>query len=295
MESNKNSPSTRAQREDAEQNQQNQQNQQERPDRRNQQERREEPRLNKQRHFLLKQLIRRDFQDRYKNTFLGVIWSMLSPLLQFVTQALIFSYFFRRGEHFISYLIVGNIIYSYFSDATGQSMFAFTSNIGIISRIRIDKKLFLISKNIACLINFFLTMLIMFLIVMIDGIQPDIIWIGLCYPVFCLFFFNMGIGYILATLHIFFRDTQYFYGLIVRNLMYFSAIFYSVSAFPEHIRQLFLLNPVYPYIDYSRSVIIYKTLPSVEVHFLCFFYALFFFLTGKIVYAMNNRRFFNYY
>ena len=257
--------------------------------------REETRRRKKQRRFLLKQLIRRDFQARYKRTFLGVVWSMLSPLIQFATQAVIFSYFFKRGEHFISYLIVGNIVYHYFSDATNQSMFAFTSNIGIISRIRIDKKLFLISKNIACLINFFLTMIIMFIIVLIDGIQPDVMWTALCYPIFFLFFLNEGIGYILATLHVFFRDTQYFYGLLLRNLMYFSAIFYRVSAFPENVRQLFFLNPVYCYIYYFRCVVMDKAFPSCEVHLMCFLYAFCFFLLGKIVYAVNNKRFFNYY
>ena len=255
----------------------------------------EKKRRKRQRRFLLKQLIRRDFQARYKRTFLGVVWSMLSPLIQFATQAVIFSYFFRRGEHFISYLIVGNIVYHYFSDATNQSMFAFTSNIGILSRIRIDKKLFMISKNIACLINLFLTMLIMFAIVLIDGIQPDVIWMCLCYPILCLFFFNMGIGYILSTLHVFFRDTQYFYGLIVRNLMYFSAIFYRVSAFPEDIQALFFFNPVYCYIYYFRSVVMDRAIPSLQVHLMCFLYAFVFFLLGKAVYALNHQRFFNYY
>ena len=249
----------------------------------------------KQRRFLLKQLIRRDFQARYKHAFLGVLWSMLSPLLQFVTQALVFSYFFKRGEHFISHLIVGNIVYHYFSDATDHSMSVFTSNIGIISRIKIDKRLFLISKNIACLINFFLTLLIMFAIVLIDGIQPSFTWLCLCYPIFFMFFFNMGIGYILSTLHVFFRDTQYFYGLVVRNLMYFSAIFYRVSAFPEDIQRIFFCNPVYCYIYYFRSVIIDKAIPSFEVHALCVLYALVFFLIGNAIYNANHQRFFNYY
>ena len=306
MEFHKNSPSTRDRREDAEQdtnavreNERRENTARENERRENtarENERRENTRLhNTQRRFLLKQLIRRDFQARYKRAFLGVIWSMLSPLLQFVTQALVFSYFFRRGEHFISYLIVGNIIYHYFSDATEHSMFVFTANIGILSRIRIDKRLLLISKNIACLLNFMLTMLIMFAIVLIDGIQPDVIWLCIAYPVFCLFFFHMGIGYILSTLHVFFRDTQYFYGLIIRNLMYFSAIFYRVSVFPEDIRRLFFYNPVYCYIYYFRSVIIDRAIPSLEVHALCFLYAFVFFLIGNAVYAANHQRFFNYY
>ena len=65
----------------------------------------------KQKKFLLKQLIHRDFKSRYKRTFLGVVWSMLSPLCFFVTQAIVFSKLFGRGEHFLSYLIIGNITF----------------------------------------------------------------------------------------------------------------------------------------------------------------------------------------
>ena len=63
--------------------------------------------------FLMKQLIQRDFKSRYKKTFLGVLWSMISPLFTFAAQAIVFSFLFERGEHYVSYLITGNRGYNY--------------------------------------------------------------------------------------------------------------------------------------------------------------------------------------
>ena len=123
-----------------------------------------------QRKFLFKQLVYRDFKSRYKRAVLGVLWSMLSPLLYFTAQALVFTFIFSRAEHYISYLITGNIVYHYFTDATTQGMFALAGNAGIISKIRVPKEIFLFSKNISSFVNFLLTLIIMFTIVALDKI-----------------------------------------------------------------------------------------------------------------------------
>ena len=118
-----------------------------------------------QKKFLLKQLIRRDFKSRYKRAALGVLWSMLSPLCFFAAQAVVFSKILGRGEHYIAYLITGNIVFHYFSDATTNSMFALQANGGIISKIKVDKDMFLFSRSVSCLINFFFTAAVMFFII----------------------------------------------------------------------------------------------------------------------------------
>ena len=102
-----------------------------------------------QKKFLLKQLIKRDFKSRYKRTALGILWSMLSPLLFFTAQALVFSYFLDRGEHYISYLITGNIVYHYFTDGTHHTMSALHSNSGIIACLNssADKSLTTVKRD----------------------------------------------------------------------------------------------------------------------------------------------------
>lgn len=248
-----------------------------------------------QKKFLLKQLIQRDFKGRYKRAVLGVLWSMLSPLLFFAAQAIVFSYFFDRGEHYISYLITGNIVFHYFTDATTNSMFALQGNGGIISKIKVDKEIFLFSRSISCLINFGLNLIIMFTIVAIDKTPFDWKFLMLLFPITCMFFLNMGIGYILSALFVFFKDTQYLYSLFTRVLLYFSAIFYHIEVFPKNIQKLFFINPVYSYISYFRSIVIYQTIPTLFAHILCIAFPFIFMLIGKLIYNLNDNKFAYYF
>ncbi len=244
--------------------------------------------------FLMKQLIQRDFKSRYKRAFFGVMWSMISPLIFFVAQAIVFSFLFDRGEHYITYLITGNIVYHYFTDASQNGMHALGVNAGIISHIKVKKYIFLLSKNIACFFNFCLTLIIMFIIMLIDGLQFHWTFVFLLYPIVCLFFVNLGFGYILSTLQVFFKDTQYFYNIFTRILIYFSAIFYQIDRFPEKYQHLFFYNPIYPFINFFRMVIMEHTVPEIGQSIFCLLYAILFMCFGWVSYKINNNRFIYY-
>lgn len=249
----------------------------------------------KQRHFLMKQLIKRDFTARYKKTFLGVLWSMLSPLIHFTAQALVFSFILDRGEHYISYLITGNIVYHYFTDATSQGMHAMSGNSGIISNVNVKKDYFLFSKNLSCLFNFLLTLPIMAAILVFDGISFHWRSVFLLYPVVCLFFMNLGIGYLLSVLQVFLKDIEYFYRLLTGVLIYFSAIFYRLDRFPEAYRGLFFYNPIYPYIHFFRTVLLENALPSLPEAMFCLCYSVIFMCFGWASYRIFNNRMIYYF
>lgn len=248
-----------------------------------------------QKKFLLKQLIHRDFKSRYKRAALGIMWSMISPLCFFAAQAIVFTKLLGRGEHYIAYLITGNIVFHYFTDATTNSMFALQANGGIISKIKVDKDMFLLSRSISCLINFFFTAMVMFIIIAFDHIPFHFSFLLLIFPIICLFFLNMGIGYILSAWFVLFKDTQYIYSIFTRILIYFSAIFYYTDRFPESIQNIFYYNPVYCYIYYFRSIIIDNQIPSLFIHGLCVGFPILFMLIGKLVYKLNDNKFAYYF
>lgn len=245
----------------------------------------------RQRKFLLKQLIYRDFKSRYKRTMLGVLWSMLSPLMFFSAQVIVFSFLFNKAEHYVTYLIIGNIMFHYFSDGTTQGMFTLSSNAGIISKVKVPKEIFLFSKNISCFVNFLFTLVVMFIIIAVDKIPFHLTFLLIVFPIICLTALNVGMGYILSALYVFFKDIQYLYNICCRLLVYFSAIFYYVSAFPDWVQKMFWLNPLYCYIYYTRSIIIYNQVPSLMVHFLCIIYPLVLIVVGKIIYKTNDNKF----
>ena len=245
--------------------------------------------------FLFAELVKRDFKQKYKRTSLGVLWSVLSPLLTLFVMKIVFTEFFGRNTpHYTTYLFSGNLVMSFYKEATKNSMSSLISNRRIIDKINLPKYLFTFSKNVSALVNFSLTLLVYFMFCMIDGIHFGFHMIALIYPIVMLTIMNVGIGLILSALYVFFQDTQYLYDVFLTLLTYVSAIFYQVDRFSQEIQNIFLLNPVYVVIKYFRTVVIDGKLPSVQYHGLVAFYALFFLLLGSIIYKKYNKEFIYY-
>ena len=210
--------------------------------------------------FLFEELVKRDFKKKYKRTVLGMAWSVLSPLLMLLVMRLVFTQFFGRGmEHYTTYLFCGNLVFSYFSESTGQGMTSLMGNAGIFTKVNVPKYLFLFSKNVQTLINFGLTLCVFFVFCVLDGITFTWKFICLLYPICCLVLFNVGVGLILSAMFVFFRDIQYLWSVFTQLLMYMSAIFYTIDSYSYTVQCLFLLNPLYLFIRYFRKIVIGST------------------------------------
>lgn len=245
--------------------------------------------------FLFEELVKRDFKKKYKRTILGMVWSVLSPLLMLGVLALIFGQFFGRSTpHYIIYLFSGQIIFNYYMESTNEGMNALVSNAGIFSKINVPKYLFLFSKNVSALINFGIILLIYFAFVAYDGLPFTWKFLTLAYPVACLILVNLGIGLILSALFIFFKDIQYIYRLFTQVVMYGSAIFYNISSLSQNVQMLFYCNPIFVCISYFRSVVIENTVPELWVHEILAFYAIGLFSLGCWVYKRYNYKFLYY-
>lgn len=219
--------------------------------------------------FLFEELVKRDFKKKYKRTVLGMAWSILSPLLTLLVMRLVFTQFFGRNmPHYTIYLFCGNLVFSYFSDSTGQGMTSLMSNAGIFTKVNVPKYLFLLSKNVQTLINFGLTLCVFFVFCVLDRITFTWKLVCLIYPICCLVLFNIGVGLILSALFVFFQDIQYLWSVFTQLLMYMSAIFYTIDNYDYTVQCLFLLNPVYLFIRYFRKIVIEATIPTVSFHLL---------------------------
>lgn len=249
----------------------------------------------KQYRFLFSELVKRDFSKKYKRTILGMAWSVLSPLMNLLIMWLVFSKFFGNNvNHYAVYLFAGQLVFSYFTDATNLGMSSLVGNSGIFTKVNVPKYLFLFSQNVSSLINFGLTLLIFFAFVAIDGIAFTWKFLLLIYPVLCLIVFNLGIGLILSALFVFFRDMQYLWGILTQLMMWLSAIFYTIDGYSYTVQCAFLLNPVYVYIRYFRKIVIDGTIPTPQFHLLAAAYALIAFAVGAYMYKKNNHEFLYY-
>lgn len=245
--------------------------------------------------FLFEELVKRDFKKKYKGTILGMLWSILSPLLMLLVMRLVFTQFFGRTmEHYTTYLFCGNLVFAFFNESTSQGMTSLLNNAGIFTKVNVPKYLFLLAKNVQCLINFGLTLCVFFLFFILDRITFTWRLILLLYPIGCLVLFNLGMGLILSALFVFFRDIQYLWGIFTQLLMYMSAIFYSIETYSPRVQNLFLLNPVYLFIRYFRKIVIEATIPSPWFHLLMLADVLIALGIGCWMYKKYNHRFLYY-
>ena len=219
----------------------------------------------KQHQFLFGELVKRDFAKKYKRTILGMAWSILSPLMNLLIMWMVFSNFFGNNvNHYVVYLFAGQLVFSYFTDATNLGMNSLVGNAGIFTKVNVPKYLFLLSQNVSSLINFGLTLLIFFTFVAIDGIPFT------------------------------FRDMQYLWGILTQLIMWMSAIFYTIDSYSYTVQCAFLLNPLYLFIRYFRKIVIDGTIPTLQFHLLAAGYALAALGVGAYMYKKYNHEFLYY-
>lgn len=212
--------------------------------------------------FLIRQLTRRDFKTKYKRSILGVLWSFLNPLLMMIVQYIVFSTIFRSNiEHFAAYLIIGNVCFSFFSEACSLTLNSIVGNAGLITKVYMPKYIYPLTRTISSLVNLAISLIPMLLVCLITGVRFTATALLSPFFFFCLFLFSLGMGMLLSCLMVFFRDTQFLWGILTTIWMYFTPIFYSINMLPETLQKLIGLNPLYIYISGVRCCLMYNVSP----------------------------------
>lgn len=252
--------------------------------------------------FLLKQLILRDFKVKYKRSYLGVVWSLLYPLLMMTVLTIVFSNVFKvaqPGVNYLVYLLTGLIVFQYVSEASNLAMGSITSNGHLINKLYIPKYIFTISKPLFIGINFLLTLIPLFLIILFTGQGDTKTLITIHYlllPVSFLFIFvfTLGLSFILATINVFFRDMVYIYGIITTVWMYLTPIMYDVSIIPDKFLAIYKLNPLYWLIKFMRDIILMNKVPDIITWIACIAFSFAFLFIGLFIFKRKQARFIYY-
>jgi len=254
--------------------------------------------------FLLKQLVIRDFKVKYKRSVLGVVWSILYPLLMMSVMAIIFSNMFKfsmEGVNYLVYLMSGLVIFNFFSEATNNAMMSIVGNASLINKVYIPKYLFPIAKCLFVAINFVFSLIPLILILLISGdpIEGTKCYINIYYlllPVIYLFMFMfvVGISYILATIAVYLRDVIYIWGIVVTILQYFTPLFYALTILPKNLQNIISWNPLYQFINATRDIFLYSRMPSWTNLLGCALCGVGTLLIGLIVFKKNQDKFIYY-
>ena len=241
--------------------------------------------------FLFRELVKRDFRQKYKKTTLGFIWSILNPLAAFLVFMLIFKNLFSRNTpHYTIYMLVGILTYSYYSNASQTGMQSFLGNAGIIQKIKVPTWIFPLSKNVSALFNFFITLILLIPFMIYDHMGFTWKLVFLIYPIILMFFFNLGVSMILASLYVFFKDIQYFYNIFCRLLYFCCAVFWYDTSMSETAQKILHINPIYDFIYYSRMVFFFFFFFLLFVHLVLLGYTILFLGLGILIYRCNKDK-----
>ena len=240
--------------------------------------------------FLLKQLVKRDLTSKYKDSFLGVLWSFINPLLIMLVFTAIFSVLFRfQIKNFPVYFLTGRIIYDFFISATNGSMLSIKKNAGILKKIYVPRYMFALGYVSYEFINFLITFLILIGVMVITGAKFYPTMILSIIPIALLVILIMGVGLILAVLNTYFSDVGYLYSVFTLLLMYASALFYPMEIVPSNIQVIFTLNPLYIAISCFRDVIMYGVFPDISALLYLAIFSIMMFAVGFLLFRIHEK------
>ncbi|MBE6140473.1 MAG: ABC transporter permease [Firmicutes bacterium] len=247
--------------------------------------------------FLLKQLVIRDFKVKYKRSVLGVLWSLLYPILTMSVMALVFTNMFKisaPGVNYLVYLMSGLVLFNYYSEASNLAMSSVVANFSLINKVYMPKYIFPLSKCLFVGINFLLTLIPLYVLIFATGTGVNIYHLFLPFGFACLFIFTVGMGFLLSTISVFLRDMFYIYGVVITLWTYMTPIMYDFAIIPEKLQIIFKLNPLYWFIKFTRDIILYNSIPQLSVWIYCLVFAIGFLVLGIIVFKKNQNKFIYY-
>ncbi len=223
---------------------------------------------------LLCLLTSRDFKLKYRRSILGILWSMLNPLFIMIVVTSVFSLILRVRVidiemPFAVFYITGSLIFNFFSEATSSSMTAIISNSSLIQKVYIPKYIFIFEKCLFSLINMIFSSIAVLIVVMyyffVGEIKLHLTIFLIFVPMLFTFIFSVGVGLILATFTVFFRDIVHIWGVILTMWLYLTPIVYPIEILKSsNIDWVVRLNPVFYFVDDLRQLMVLGRIPSLE-------------------------------
>lgn len=219
--------------------------------------------FNKKDMFLLEEIVKKNFISKYKDSVLGIFWSVLNPLLTMALFTILFSTIFGRSiENYPIYFLCGRCVFDFFKAAIGSSLTVIKGNKNILQRTAAPKYIFVLGTIVSEFFNFFITLILLGLIMIVT--RAPFHWTLLIsfIPIVALVLMITGLSLMLSIICVYYTDVQHLWSVLSLMMMYASAIFYPMDMVPEPYRQYLILNPLYWVIDQFRCFVYYGTIPA---------------------------------
>lgn len=221
--------------------------------------------------YLLKELVVKNIKLQYRNSVLGMFWTFLQPLLTMIVLAIVFSNLFGKNSsqvvNYPVYLLSGRLLYEFFTQSTKRAMRSIRTNASIIKKVYVPKYIYPLSMVLSTFVTFLISLSVLAVVILffnIIGKNPVPITYNIVFtiiPIIIMFMFSLGVGMLLGTLNVFFKDIENFYDVFTLLLFYLTPIVYTVDklGFAKDSWQntLLKLNPLYGMIEMFRAAVLH--------------------------------------
>lgn len=213
---------------------------------------------------LLKTNVQKEIRGKYKNSFLGVLWSFLNPLLQICVYALVFPLILKNDQpNYVIFLCVALIPWTFFTSCVQQSASTMLQNGNIIKKVYFPREILPISVVTSGTINFLISTIIIFAFLIIFGL--GITKYVLYFPIILIiqYFLQLGISFILSSVTVYLRDLEHLIGVALQLLFYATPIVYAAESIPEDFKFIIEYNPMTYIINGYRDIFYNQTSPDI--------------------------------
>lgn len=242
--------------------------------------------------FLIRQLVARDFKTKYKRSVLGIFWSFLNPLLTMCVQYFVFSTIFHADiPNYAVYLLIGIVSFNFFNEACGMALTSVTDNAGLIKKVYMPKYIYPLTRVMSSVVNLMISLIPLLIVCVFTGVEFHKSVVLTIYFLICLMIFSLGLGLLLSASMVFFRDTQFLWGVFSMMWMYATPIFYPESILPENFRFILRINPLYYFLKNTRICILDGLSPEPTVYVQCLAIALGMLVVGALVFRKEQDKF----
>lgn len=243
-------------------------------------------------HFdLIQELVLSEFKLRYQNSLLGYFWTLIKPLLLFSVIFIVFTLFMPSPiEKYPVYLLLGILIWNFFSEATLIGMNTFHTKRELITKVYFPRASLVFASTISSFITLLLNLVIFFLFLFISQTGISIESLFFIIYLIELYLIVTGVTFILASLYMSFHDLQHIWEVLLQIGFWLTPIIYSVTVVPFQYHQLIFLNPLARIIEYSRDLFMNHHIPAFNLNLVLFIMSVVIFTAGYFVFKTQEDK-----
>ena len=247
--------------------------------------------------FLLRLLVQRNIKNQYYRSVIGILWTVLNPLLNMLVMAFVFSVLFGSetdGLDYLVYFLAGNIIFNVMRSSTASALPCLVQQRDMLLKTKVHAEIFPISNVLSSLVTFFFSLIALLLVMILRAMSGfySFHWQIILFPLLlpALSLFSAGIAFFLSALYVFFRDIKHIYSVILTLWTYLTPLFYSLKKLQSETAARFIrLNPMYHFVTLFRTMLV-GTVPPLSSFALCYLFSAISIALGCLFFSLLRPR-----